>query len=521
MARNIVGLDIGSHSIKVVSARERLGKVELLQFYERPVDGNGVEGIGGLIRSIFQEGRLHPDVVVSSIPGSVVSVHYLKIPFSDEAKIGQVVPYEVEGVIPFPLEEMVIDQFILSKGNGSGPNNGSSVCVALIKKGILKSHIDTLKDAHIEPKVIELESLALYHTFVEWHKTEDTVALLDIGSDRSNLCIVAGGKPVYVRTLSRGGRGITRALQDTLGISFEEAERKKISTGVILDEEMDEIGSTIRRSLAPLIIDLRQSLHACEVQQNISVKRFYIAGGGARLTNIDKFLSGELGVEVEHLGIPKESLQRLTGGEDSISVLSPAMGLVLRGARRRHVPGINFRKGEYFYRKEVKEVTGRLLYVILLATVIMALGALDFYFRFHYREARYEAIRSDIRKTFLEIFPDARVIVNETQQLRSAVDELRKKVAALGGGQEKKITSLDILYGITEKIPREIQVNVDDLLIDRTKIRIQGDTDSFENVERIKRELETITFFKKVDVGDAKLSADQKRVKFRIIVDMQ
>lgn len=517
MSRKIVGLDIGSHSIKVVSARERLGKVELLQFYERPVNGEGIEE---LIKSIFQDGGLRPDVVVSSVPGSAVSVHYLKIPFSDEAKIGQVVPYEVEGIVPFPLEEMVIDQFILSKSNGAGPNNGSSVCVALIKKGTLKNHLDTLKGAHIEPKIIEIESLALYHAFMEWYKTEDTVAILDIGSARSNLCIVSKGKPVYVRTFNRGGGGITSALQEAFGISFDEAESKKISTGIILDEGTNEISSTINRSLTPLIVDLKQSLHAYEIQQNDPVKRLYIAGGGARLMNIDKLLNSELEIGVEPLGPPKEMLQRLTGGEAAGSILPTGMGLVLRGVRRKKTLGLNFRKGEYFYRKEAKEATGKLLYLIVAVATIILLGSLDFYSRFHHRETRYETIKSDIRKAYLETFPDAKNIVDESQQLRSAVDELRKKVSALGGGPEKKVTSLDLLNTITEKIPNEIQVNVDDLLIDRTKVRIQGDTDSFENVERIKREIEAIPFFKKVDVGDAKLSADQKRVKFRIIVDM-
>lgn len=120
----------------------------------------------------------------------------------------------------------------------------------------------------------------------------------------------------------------------------------------------------------------------------------------------------------------------------------------------------------------------------------------------------------------METFPEAINIVDENQQLKSAVDELRKKVAALGGGAGRGMTSLDLLNIITEKMPKEVPVNIDDLVMDKTRIKVQGDTDSFENVERFKREFETISFFKKVEVADAKLSADQKRVKFRIIIDL-
>lgn len=533
MSRKIVGLDIGSHSIKAVLARERLGKVDLLQFYERPVTQDGIQE---LIRSIFREKGMHPDIVVSSVSGNTVSVHYLQIPFSDESKISQVIPYEVESIVPFPLEEMVIDQFILSRGNGNGtaPGNGSSVCIALIRKTILQNHIDTLKGAYIDPRIIELESLALYHTFIQWYKTEDTVALLDIGASRSNLCVVSKGKPKCVRTFGRGGNDITSAIQKSLGISFEEAEQKKMSAGIISEEEAgdgnieagcqkseaDEVSSAIEIGLAPLLAELQQSLHAYEIQQHDLITKVYIAGGSARLLNIDRILNTELGIAVEHLSAPKDIMQKLSAGEDVRSIIPIGIGLALRGVQKKTALGFNFRKGEYFHRKETKETTGKLIYLIITVLSLILIGSVDFYFRSHYIEARYKTIRSEIRKVYMETFPEAKNIVDEDQQFKSAVEDLKKKVSSLGGGKNKGITSLDLLTIITEKIPKEIIVNIDDLLIDKTKIKVQGDTDSFENVEKIKKEFETNPLFKKVDVGDAKLSADQKKVKFRIIADL-
>ena len=120
----------------------------------------------------------------------------------------------------------------------------------------------------------------------------------------------------------------------------------------------------------------------------------------------------------------------------------------------------------------------------------------------------------------MEAFPEAKNIVDEVQQSKSAVEELRKKVEALGGGSKGVITSLDTLNTLSEKVPKDMQVDVDDIMIDKNKIRVQGETDSFESVEKLKKEFETVSFFKKVDVSDAKLSADQKKVKFRIIIDM-
>src|SRR3990172_12394927 len=238
MARKILGLDIGSHSIKAVLVKEGFGKVEPVRFIEKlRINGD----IQGLNRSIFQEGHLKPDIIVSSVAGSNVSVQYLHIPFSDESKISRVVPNEVENLIPFHLEDMIIDQVILSKGNGAKPSGGgSSVCVALIRKETLQHHINTLKEASLDSKIIELESLAFYHAFMQWYRTEDTVALLDIGAERSNLCIVAKGKPALVRTFVRGGDSVTAAIRDAFGGSMEEAEGRKLSSEINLSRVISE-----------------------------------------------------------------------------------------------------------------------------------------------------------------------------------------------------------------------------------------------------------------------------------------
>ncbi len=527
MARKILGLDIGSHSIKAVLVKEGFGRIEPVSFIEKRLMNGDVQG---LIRSIYQEGHLRPDIVVSSVAGNNVSVHYLNIPFSDESKISRVVPNEVENLIPFHLEDMVIDQVILSKGNGAKPNGGSSVCVALIRKQTLQDHIKTLKEASVETKVIELESLAFYHAFMQWYKTEDTVALLDIGAERSNLCIVSKGKPALVRTFVRGGDSVTAAIRDACGGSMEEAEGMKLSGEINQNPPIPplekggtggfDLSSAIKKGLSPLITELLQSLHSYETNNNDEVSKLYISGGGARLRNIDSFLSSELHMDVENFSIPDDFLQKLQVNEGTGLTLSTGIGLALCGARKKHTSGINFRKGEQISRKESNVNIGRIVYVIAAIVTVIVLGFADFYLNVRYREERYDAVKAEMRKVFMETFPETRNLVDENQQFKSSVEEMRKKVEALGGGTKGVITSLDILKTLSEKVPKDMQVNVDDIMIDKSKIRVQGETDSFESVEKLKKEFESVSFFRKVDVSDAKLSADQQKVKFRIIVDM-
>src|SRR4030067_3183606 len=261
-------------------------------------------------------------------------------------------------------------------------------------------------------------------------------------------------------------------------------------------------------------------MHSYEINNNDEVSKLCISGGGARLRNIDSFLSSELHMDVENFRIPDDFLQKLQVDEGAGLTLSTGIGWALGGSRKNHTSGINCRKGEQISRKESNVNTGRIVYIVAAIITVIILGFADFYSNVRYREERYDAVKAEMRKVFMETFPETRNLVDENQQFKSSVEEMRKKVEALGGGTKGVITSLDILNTLSEKVPKDMQVSVDDIMIDKSKIRVQGETDSFESVEKLKKEFESVSFFRKVDVSDAKLSADQQKVKFRIIVDM-
>ena len=262
---------------------------------------------------------------------------------------------------------------------------------------------------------------------------------------------------------------------------------------------------------------MEQTLHAYEIQNDDPINRIYITGGGAGLNNLESLLEEETGIPVERMEVPDDLIDRLGCGEETKDIIATSAGLVFRGTGKKHAIGLNFSRGESL-EKEQKETIGRSIYLVIVLILAMLLGSLDFYIRYHDRENRYKFIKTQIRDAYMQTFPEAKTIVNEYLQLKMAVKEMEKKVQTLGGGVDSRLSSLDILKYITEKIPEG--VNVNDLLIDKGKIRIQGSTESFESVEKVKRGIEEIPFVTNVRVSDAKLAADQKKVRFRIIMDI-
>ncbi|MBI5198265.1 MAG: pilus assembly protein PilM [Nitrospirae bacterium] len=518
--KKVVGLDIGTHSVKAVLIKETFRGIDLGGYYEKPVLEEGPEHLASQIRSLFKDNHLRPDSVVAALPGNRLSIHHLTLPFTDVRKISRILPFEIEPLIPFPVEEVIVDHFPMERTNGSGPNGGQQVCTGIVRKEDLQQRLQLLREAAVDAKIIDADAIALFYAFAHFFKEspETPVALIDVGASKTNLCIVSGGKPKAIRTFGWGGQAVTRLIQANLGLPFQEAEEKKLAyEGPQPGEsESEKIADAVHRFVDSLSNGLFQTLHAYESTTGEPVPLLYVTGGGARVAGLPEALSHDLQREVKHWKIAHPLVPGL-GPQPKVQDLAiPGLGLALKGLRKEREIGFNFRKDTFFARKEVLEVRGQLVRFVILLGLAGLLGAVDFYTRFQDREAHYREIKQEIRKTYLATFPGSQNIMDENQQMKTAVADLRKKVSALGGSVSEEISPLDLVKAITEKLPPDLHLEIQDFMVDRGKVRIQGITDSFDAADRIKKELEGIPSFRKVEINDAKLSADQKRINFRI-----
>jgi type II secretory pathway component PulL len=191
----------------------------------------------------------------------------------------------------------------------------------------------------------------------------------------------------------------------------------------------------------------------------------------------------------------------------------PALGLVLKEVLGREGSCINFRRGEFIYGKGARAARRRFYTLGVVGLLILCMGLLDLYLHYYFKEARYQAFRSDLRQAFVGMFPETKTIVDEVQQANTALGEMKKRLARLGSGE---VTPLKILAELTSRIPKEAQIEVQELIIDHEKVRIEAEASSFDSIDKIKMALEGFENIKEVDISDARVGADQNRVKFRI-----
>ena len=205
----IVGLDLAGEKVRVVALETGFRGFSVLEARSVALPAGGTPG-ERLKAALAQVPRSEDDTVAVALPGPQVASQVVTLPFTDARRIERVLPAEVEGAIPFDLEDVVWDHAVLSQANGR-----TEVLVGVVKKSALQQALAQLGEAGVDPRVVTFAPLALATPAERGMVARDgvaeqdgrgaTEAVLDAGPDRADFCLLDGGHPVLARSLSSAG----------------------------------------------------------------------------------------------------------------------------------------------------------------------------------------------------------------------------------------------------------------------------------------------------------------------------
>ncbi|HEY4485021.1 MAG TPA: pilus assembly protein PilM, partial [Nitrospiria bacterium] len=391
-----------------------------------------------------------------------------------------------------------------------------------------------LSASGLDPESVDTDATALIG-LARFAQTERAAApagasmgdtmVLDLGASKTTIGILSGGLPAYIRTVMQGGRDLTGALQQKYGITPEEAEEWKCQAG-LMDEAITRlheknVSRILAGALEPLIEDLVRTIHVYEAGDDSpdaprgkrSVTEFMLCGGGSKLKGLEEHLAGELGIPAASL-LPKMAT---TNGRRWDPSFALGFGLALKGARIAGTSRMNFRKEEFSYTRETRAASHRARFLWIGALLVAAAAGADLAMKFNMQEDRYRQLKTEVRTQFREMFPDVKIVVDEVQQAKSAVADLRKRSNLLGAVGR---SPLQLMAELTRRMPASVKVEVQDLVIEPGRVRLEAETNSFDSVDKIKAAIEESDAFKEATVSDAKVSADQSKVKFRLTITL-
>ena len=326
----MIGLDIGSHSIKLVGLRTTSKGAFLthLGIKEIPPKGNkeDVTHISQILKFLVSEAGLKTKKVSLTVSGSGVNIQRISVPLMPKAELKEAVRWEIKEHLPFPVETAQIDFHILGEMIEENVKKLDLMVVAC-PNHLIEQTLSIVRGAGLQPIHLTVGPFALWNAFgaLGQVKEAEEVALIDLGADKTGIHFFKGENLQFYREVTPAGADITRAIMDGLGsgeeskVLYEKAENIKEMLGIssegseekIPDESINvsKIIFYMRPILERMVAEIGRSLDYYKNQFNVDrIDRVLLTGGGAHLKNFSSYLQHELRLPVEHFNPLKEIL---------------------------------------------------------------------------------------------------------------------------------------------------------------------------------------------------------------------
>jgi type IV pilus assembly protein PilM len=342
--KNLVGLDIGSSSVKAVELQGKPGNLVLVNLGQESlqpdtvVDGQIMElnSVSQTISNIFASHQIKTERVAAGVSGSSVIVKNIIVPPMSKEELEESIDWHAEEHIPFDIADVSLDYQVVGSSADS-----LHVLMAACKRDFVANIKQAIQLAGKQPAIIDVDAFALQNCYeINYEPSPDqSVALLNIGASTMNINILHGVRSVFTRDVSVGGNQYTALLQKELGLTFEQAEGVKRGAMIPGETEERDLGSVLETVSDILALEIQKTFdfyRATSDDGEGTVQKILISGGGSKLPGLTEFLANRFGIPVEAFN-PFRQIKvdaRRFDPEymrEVVPELAVAVGLALRG----------------------------------------------------------------------------------------------------------------------------------------------------------------------------------------------
>jgi len=313
-------IDFGARSIKVAKVHKVSDGYEL-DNYGITLSPEGAIANGEIINPIVVA-----DVLIELLKdaGQKVIIREITLPIMEDKELMAGVMWEAPKYVPYDLDESIIDAEKVDEFVEKDGNKMMRVLLVAAPKTIIQPYMEVLKKVRIIPKIVDVVSSANIRVFEnhftdkkeEEEKKEGTIIdiILSVGASSTILSLVEKGNLKFTRNILVGGNDITKAIAKSLNISFEEAEKLKRETKIVLGPEAEEEKKIESEKILIKILnqvtkEVRKSLSYYKTQsQKVKYNKMILSGGCANIDNIKDLLSDQFEIPVI-IGNPLEEIE--------------------------------------------------------------------------------------------------------------------------------------------------------------------------------------------------------------------
>lgn len=288
-AKVVVGLDIGSWSVKAVELERRGDQISLLAAGRARIESP--ELVEDTVAQVLETAGIKSKRAVTAVSGRSVIVRYVPMAAMPDDEMRAAIRYEADKYIPFDVEQVVLD---CQRVEDPGDMSADQIKVVLVaaEKTVIEQRLDLLDRVGLTPVAIEVDAFSLGNAFelrnVRLGQDDNEIrGLLDIGAMKTNICVMRGNSILFTREIYMAGNDMTEAVAKRFGEDPAEIEDMKLDPGGALETMQD----AIQPVLEDIATEVTLSLDYFEGQIDQRVKEVYVSGGSALFPGIDQMLS--------------------------------------------------------------------------------------------------------------------------------------------------------------------------------------------------------------------------------------
>jgi type IV pilus assembly protein PilM len=339
--KEVVGLDIGSNSIKLAELKETKKGYQLKNIGETLLPPEAIvnkvitnrDAVSEAIYSLIEELRVKTKNAVISISGHSVIIKKVSIPKMSEKELREAVPWELEQYIPQNIEDVNYDFQILP---GQTPEGNMDVLIVAAKKDITNDYINVVTDAGLNPVVVDVDVFALENMYeANYPESGGVVALVNIGASVTNINILKNGVSVFTRDITTGGNQFTELIQKEFDVGYDEAEKMKNSLGrPDVSPELDRISQDITDLICG---EIKRTLDFFSTTLwREKVDKIMLGGGTSKVPRLREVLEDIANAPVELINPFRNILYNPNDFDpEYISDIAPKMGVTVGLALRK------------------------------------------------------------------------------------------------------------------------------------------------------------------------------------------
>ena len=312
----ILGIDIGSSSIKLVEIKKERGVLTLGTYGEVALGPYNEKSVGAIAQAdpdmisqalidVLKESHSTAKQVVVAIQSAASLIFILELPSQALSSLDSVVPNEAHKYIPVPLSEVslnwnVIPDHIQHRYDADAEVEASTdrnVLVAAIRNDAVSGYRNIMGQAGLSIGSMEIEIFSILRSL--YHHELTPFCIVDIGASGVRIAIVHYGVVMQYDAVGQGSGSWTQSLMRSLDVSFDKAEELKRTVGV--SGATTDVVETLSVGVSNLINDIRSSIQTYERQHHVVVDHMVLAGGGSRMPGLVEYMEKQFDVSVRHV----------------------------------------------------------------------------------------------------------------------------------------------------------------------------------------------------------------------------